>query len=77
MPRRSGNRKAICSEINAPTLYARALLEQALEHAALAEADDRLMLEAIAAGRIATAGPSADQPPSTSAEFSPTRYSGS
>ena len=73
MPRRSGNRKAISSEINAPTLYAHSLLE----HAALDEADDRLMLEAIAAGRIATAGPSADQPPSTSAEFSPTRYSGS
>lgn len=74
---RSGNRKAIASEINAPKLYARALLEQALEHAALAEGDYRLMLEAIAAGRIATAGPSADQPTTTSAGFSPSRYSGS
>jgi hypothetical protein len=54
---RSGDRQAIASHIHAPKLFARSLYEQALEHAAFAEADYRQLLEAIAAGRIAASGP--------------------
>ncbi len=74
---RSGDRKAIASWIQTPKLFARTLFEQALEHAALAEADYRTLLEAIAAGRIATAGPSLERPTSTSAGFSTSLHSGS
>ena len=57
---RSGDRKAIASHIKDTKLFARALWDQAQQHAALAEADYRLLLEAIAAGRIPTAAPSLD-----------------
>jgi len=57
---RSGDRKAIASWIKTPKLFARTLFEQALEHAALAEADYRTLLDAIEAGRV----PVAEFPPS-------------
>ena len=53
------------------------LWDQAQQHAAPAEADYRLRLEAIAAERIATATPSLDSPRSTSTEFSTPLHSGS
>lgn len=52
---RSGNRQALAVQINDPKQFARTLLDQAWEHAAWAEADYRLLLEGIAAGRIQTA----------------------
>jgi len=61
---RSGDRRAIASQIKDPKLFAQALWDQAQAHAALAEADYRLLLEGIAAGRIATAGAKLEPTPS-------------
>jgi hypothetical protein len=49
---RSGDRRALAHHIDVPKRFATALLDQALQHAAWAEADYRHLLEGIASGRL-------------------------
>jgi len=51
---RSGDRRAIAAHIREPKLFARQVLEQAIEHADLAEQDHGRLLTAIAAGTLPT-----------------------
>ena len=52
---RSGDRRAIAAHIDEPKRFAQGVLEQAMHHADLAEADHKTFVEAIAQGRIKTA----------------------
>jgi len=51
---RSGDRRAIAAHIREPKLFARQVLERAIEHADLAEQDHGRLLTAIAAGTLPT-----------------------
>lgn len=51
---RSGDRRAIAAHIDEPKVFARGVLEQALELAELAEKDHALLLRGIASGRISS-----------------------
>jgi len=48
---RGGDRRAIAVHIDAPKRFAESVLEQAIHHADLAEADHKTFLAAIAHGR--------------------------
>jgi uncharacterized protein (DUF2252 family) len=54
---RSGDRRAIAAHIRDPKLFAKGILEQAVEHADLAEADHKSFAAAIASGQMESAGP--------------------
>ena len=51
---RSGDRRAIAAHMGEPKAYGRQVLQQAIEHADLAEQDHRRLLTAIAAGTVLT-----------------------
>ena len=51
---RSGDRRAIAAHIDEPKVFARGVLEQALELSELAEQDHALLLRGIASGRISS-----------------------